>query len=597
MWIRRAVVVALAAMTAVSALIGAGAEGYVSGAQSDTPPLALALAGTLGGLGWAGAGAVIASVRPANAVGWLLLVVGALTQLSLTEEAAARAGWLGVEAAAGDWTARLPGLLLTLLAGWGIMTMLAVLPAVYPEGRPRPHEPKWPVALACLGAAAIQIQWITTQPSLGGSAYDGAGPGLTAGVLGLVPLTVFMVGAGSIWLLAVRALLRSPSPLREQLGWLLGSVVLVLVLSLLGDDLPLQVAQVASLYLLPVAIAVALLRYQLLGVDAAPRRDPMRTVADIGTKVSMSDDRKVLPTLLSSVRRSVASPAARLLDPAGRVIASSGELTHVGFSAGLAAGGTPVGVLEVEPRWPSTGFTEREKGMLHALSTQLGELLRSQRLAEQLEAQRDLALTARTEERARLRRELHDGLGPALTGIGLGLAGLEDSLRASDLDRAVGITGVLRRETAGTVREVRRVLDDLRPEVLEGLGLADAIRHRVATIAPTLPVDVNVGRLPVLPPSVELTAYRVVAEAVTNAARHAGASRVAVDIWVDETAVLVAEVRDDGSGFTAVPAPTAGMGLTSMRERAADLGGTLAIESSAGGTLVTLKVPAGVAVG
>lgn len=607
MWVPRVVVAVLVATALVASFAGAAAEGFSAagevvargdGRSSGPTPLVLALGGTLVGAGWAAAGALLTWLRQSNAVGWVLLVVGTLTQLSLSEEAVAAAGWLGPGPAAGDWTTRPFGLALTLVVGWAVMTMLGALPAIYPEGRLPSRTPAWPVILVGAGALLIQLHWVATQPSLVGLlATEALNPWPPAGLWGTVALAVFLIGSGTIWVLAAGRLLRSASPRREQLGWLLGSVVLIIVANLMGESLAAQVIQIGSLYLLPLAICVALLRYRLLGVDATPGADPLRAVAEIGSHVSTSEDGALLPSVLATVRRSVGSPGARLSDPAGRVIAVSGDLASSGFTTYLAVAGLPVGLLEVEARWPGDGFSAREERTLRALATQLAAIIRSEALAEQLEVQRDSVMCARTVERERLRRELHDGLGPALTGIGLGLSGLGDAIGTGDIPRAHEITGVLRDEVAGAVSEVRRILDDLHPGALQTMGLVEAVRRQVATTASTLPVEVVVGRVPPLPAKVEQATYRVVAEAVANATRHADATRLQVRVDLDDQGRLVAQVVDDGRGFDPGNPPQRGIGLASMHRRAEELGGRLTVDSSGSGTTVRLVVPAGVPVG
>lgn len=607
MWVPRVVVAVLVATALVASFAGAAAEGFSAagevvargdGRSSGPTPLVLALGGTLVGAGWAAAGALLTWLRQSNAVGWVLLVVGTLTQLSLSEEAVAAAGWLGPGPAAGDWTTRPFGLALTLVVGWAVMTMLGALPAIYPEGRLPSRTPAWPVILVGAGALLIQLHWVATQPSLVGLlATEALNPWPPAGLWGTVALAVFLIGSGTIWVLAAGRLLRSASPRREQLGWLLGSVVLIIVANLMGESLAAQVIQIGSLYLLPLAICVALLRYRLLGVDATPGADPLRAVAEIGSHVSTSEDGALLPSVLATVRRSVGSPGARLSDPAGRVIAVSGDLASSGFTTYLAVAGLPVGLLEVEARWPGDGFSAREERTLRALATQLAAIIRSEALAEQLEVQRDSVMCARTVERERLRRELHDGLGPALTGIGLGLSGLGDAIGTGDIPRAHEITGVLREEVAGAVSEVRRILDDLHPGALQTMGLVEAVRRHVATTASTLPVEVVVGRVPPLPAKVEQATYRVVAEAVANATRHADATRLQVRVDLDDQGRLVAQVVDDGRGFDPGNPPQRGIGLASMHRRAEELGGRLTVDSSGSGTTVRLVVPAGVPVG
>lgn len=192
-------------------------------------------------------------------------------------------------------------------------------------------------------------------------------------------------------------------------------------------------------------------------------------------------------------------------------------------------------------------------------------------------------------ERDRLRRDLHDGLGPALTGIGLGLQALEDAVTAGDRSRADPLISTVRDEVAVAVTEVRRILQDLRPAPLAERGLARALSERVGTTS--IPIDVAVGALPVLPADVEDTVYRVALEAVTNAVRHSGATRAYVELRADGEEVLL-QVRDDGVGIADGSRP--GIGLASMRERAEALGGRFDVGTGAGGTTVTMVLPTSV---
>ncbi|GAA4997124.1 sensor histidine kinase [Pseudonocardia tropica] len=200
-----------------------------------------------------------------------------------------------------------------------------------------------------------------------------------------------------------------------------------------------------------------------------------------------------------------------------------------------------------------------------------------------LRRERELLATARETERLRLHRDLHDGVGPELAGIALRLgahAGDEPVLR--DLEARL----------RGVVGEIRRVVDDLRPAGLDAAGLAGALRDRARTFSSgALACDVVTDIPDALPPAVEVAAYRIATEALTNAARHAGARTCALRLSADP-GTLVVEVEDDGCGIAADPRP--GVGLPSMRRRAEELGGTLRIGlGSAGGTLVRATLPVG----
>lgn len=198
-----------------------------------------------------------------------------------------------------------------------------------------------------------------------------------------------------------------------------------------------------------------------------------------------------------------------------------------------------------------------------------------------LRRERELLATARETERLRLHRDLHDGVGPELAGIALQLgahAGDEPVLR--DLETRL----------RGAVAEIRRVVDDLRPAGLDAAGLAGALHDRARAFSVgALACDVVADVPDTLPPAVEVAAYRIATEALTNAARHAGARTCALRLSADPW-TLVVEVADDGCGIAADHRP--GVGLASMRRRAEELGGTLRIgPGPAGGTLVRATLP------
>lgn len=202
-------------------------------------------------------------------------------------------------------------------------------------------------------------------------------------------------------------------------------------------------------------------------------------------------------------------------------------------------------------------------------------------------AARTTLVTEREEERANLRRELHDGLGPSLAAIGLGMRRLQADL-ADPTQEALATT--LADEVQRAVAEVRRICDGLRPEALNELGLVAAVTAAADRLGsfggPS--VTVQAHPLPPLSPAQEVAAYRVVMEAATNAVRHADAENVAVRLsWEDG---LVAEVEDDGSGIA--EGARFGVGLRAMADRADELGGWATVGSGpAGGTVVRLWLP------
>jgi two-component system, NarL family, sensor kinase len=199
---------------------------------------------------------------------------------------------------------------------------------------------------------------------------------------------------------------------------------------------------------------------------------------------------------------------------------------------------------------------------------------------------------AREDERRRLRRDLHDGLGPLLTGVALSAdtaSNLATGLPEGDLQRR--LTSI-RSDTRSAIHEVRRIVDNLGSPALDELGLVEALRiradqvHQRADGAP-LRATVEATGAPALPPAVEQAVYRIATEALTNVVRHSSASRVLVRVGADDAAVHC-EVLDDGGS---TPAWRPGVGIAGMRERVAQLGGTCEVGPGPHGGEVRVCLP------
>lgn len=203
-------------------------------------------------------------------------------------------------------------------------------------------------------------------------------------------------------------------------------------------------------------------------------------------------------------------------------------------------------------------------------------------------------LVAREEERRRIRRDLHDGLGPTLAGVALQLD-VARSVLHEDPAAVAAILDRLHAQVQAGMGDIRRIVDDLRPPVLDQLGLVSAIREGTSLLDGgghgdfTVTVEAS-DNLDALPPAMEVAAFRIVMEAVTNASRHGRASTCRVTVALDRA--LGITVEDDGCGVS--PVSTPGVGLASMRERATEVGGTCTVESRrGGGTVVRVELPVG----
>ncbi|HEY5785373.1 MAG TPA: sensor histidine kinase [Microlunatus sp.] len=293
-------------------------------------------------------------------------------------------------------------------------------------------------------------------------------------------------------------------------------------------------------------------------------------------------------------------------------VAESFKLGYVGVEVFQASGGRLVAEHGVRP----DGITElpisysdqtvgrlllADRGGIRSLLTRADQALlldvvrqaaiavRLTTLAEEVQASRERLVLAREEDRRRIRRDLHDGLGPTLGGVGLRLAAAGNAV-GGDPDRAKELIATSRTDLAAAVQEVRRLVHGLRPPALDDLGLLAAVEQQAETArAGGLRVEIDAGRVDALPAAVEVAAYRIVAEALTNATRHARATSARVQLTA-EPGVLVVEVADDGIGISSDR--TAGVGLLSLRERAAELGGSTTVTCPPeGGTTVRTVLP------
>lgn len=219
----------------------------------------------------------------------------------------------------------------------------------------------------------------------------------------------------------------------------------------------------------------------------------------------------------------------------------------------------------------------------HRLLDQRAEVVDLRRRVTSLSASRRELVADREDERAVLRRELHDGLGPSLAAIGLGLRHLEHD---PDPEVVRGLADEVQR----AVGEVRRISAGLGPAALDDLGLATALRESLRSLdrfGPTVTVDIEA--LPDLPRVVQVATYRIVMEAATNAVRHAEPTLVSVSVRHDDGVRV--RVEDDGVGLPATHEP--GIGLRAMSARAEELGGRLEVASADGGTRVEAWLPGG----
>jgi signal transduction histidine kinase len=331
------------------------------------------------------------------------------------------------------------------------------------------------------------------------------------------------------------------------------------------------------------------------------RDTPGKVISRLGQRLetTLAPD-AVLPTIVETVAQALKLPyTAITLKQGGEfVIAASygrGPEENLVLLP-LVYQNEQIGELRLAPRAPGETFTSADRALLNDLARQAGIAASAvrltidlQRLAGELQHSRTQLVTTREEERRRLRRDLHDGLGPALGSLTLQLDTARNLFK-SDPPAADALLVDLKIQVQTAIADIRRLVYELRPPTLDELGLVSTLREHVTRYRqPGLSITFNAPEyVPPLPAAVEVALYRIAQEALTNAVRHAHAQHCVLTLEVDNDACL--EVRDDGQGLPADY--RAGVGLTSMRERATELGGTCAIApGNAGGTCVFIRLP------
>jgi signal transduction histidine kinase len=610
--------------------------------------------GTVYAVFCAAIGTLLVHLRPRNAIGWLLVLAGLLQAFSAGSNAY---GGYGTQVADPTWPlASIVAQAGSMVWIPSLVLPATVLVAVYPSGRLPARWWRWPVGAVSLGLLVLTVVSSLTQAAYDDI---GAGPApvvlpeawwVTA--VSVVAGLAVAGGAVTIWGATVVRLVRARPPERQQLAWLLCVVLPLMVASFLAP-VPVALWLVIAL-MVPGAILLGVVRYQLLGivlsralvfatltagvvvlylgvaavaavalgrtlspvpgtvaaaliaVALSPartrlqsatdrfvygrRRDPVSAVTELGDRVATAEEADLLPAVLGTVSAAMRTPRAWVTRPGERVEPDGGTVT-----VPLRVGGRDVGTLQVAERHPGEPFTTEDRRLLTALAPQVAVVVRALELAGSLERERNRVLTATHAERDRIRRDLHDGLGPSLAGIGLAVQAVQAQLGERADSVTTGLLARLKDEVGAAVGEIRRILDGLRPAPLDDVGFVAAVRRHADALAVSVPVRVTAEELPPLAPDVEAAAYRIAQEALTNVARHSGARSAEVDLRAREGRLEVAVV-DDGAGFD--PGVDGDLrpdrvGLDSMRTRAQAVGGELTVSSGPDGTRVVAGLPLG----
>jgi signal transduction histidine kinase len=353
-----------------------------------------------------------------------------------------------------------------------------------------------------------------------------------------------------------------------------------------------------------VALLFQPLRYRLQrGINRlmyGDRDDPYAVLSRLGQRLEATlAPEAVLPTIVDTVKESLKLPYTAITlkqDDAFVVVAASGTSVGEELCLPLAYQNKLVGQLLLGQRAPDESFSSADRRLLDDLAREAGVAVHAvslttnlQRMTADLQLSRERLVTTREEERRRLRRDLHDGLGPTLASL-VQLLDTARTLVARDPEAAVALLDDLKGRAKMTITDIRRIVYALRPPALDELGLVSAISEHIGHYNQSeLYVSIDApDHLPSLPAAVEVAAYHIALEAVTNVARHAHAQTCHIRLFLEGGLCL--EITDDGDGL---PADFhAGVGLTSMRERAAELGGDCRIESGeTHGTHVWARLP------
>lgn len=616
-------------------------------------------------------GALIMSRMPGgHRLGWLYCLAGLASSLTLVAYSYAERGLV-------DHSPALPG---ALAAGWlsswiwmcGFGPLLTFGVLGFPDGR-LPSSRWRPLAVFAGMTLGVGIVSIALRPGPLENHPNRNNP------VGLpLPRSWFDSAVGAGWLVALLlAVLGSFAALafryrhgsaedRGRMRWFLVAVGLIIVAIAIPANSPVgfvgSLLSLLALPLLPLSVAVAVLRHRLDDMGMAVRRSlvygwllagglalyagvvlsldtllrghaqpgvalvgagavavlyqPLRQRLIRATDRMLYGERGDPYAALRSLgeRLEAAGTAEQSLPAAVTAIAASLRLTYVAIelpgdqrglptahhgskrsdatvSIPLMHGGILVGQLVVGRRDEHEPLTTAELHLLDDLARHVSMAAHTVLLDRDLRRSHERLVVAREEERKRLRRDLHDGLGPALAGIALGLDAARNTSGRDD-QTTDDLLRDLKDETLNCVGEVRRIVDDLRPPVLHELGLLAALTafaDRLSSRDDKLVVAVmSPDPLPELPAAVEVAAYRIATEAMTNVARHASAESCLIRL--DAADYLRLEVCDDGVGMNGTPVQ--GVGLASMVDRAIELGGQCTVDQvDSGGTRVLARLP------
>lgn len=320
-----------------------------------------------------------------------------------------------------------------------------------------------------------------------------------------------------------------------------------------------------------------------------PDGDPAGLLRRLGERVGVVESgAEGVERLADALRTVLDAGAVEIVSDELGTVGAAGEVSDDVLRQDLRAGGARIGEIRISPR-----AGERVPGaVVRDVAGLAGVVATAVRLAvanARLTSARTALVAARQVERRALRRELHDSIGPALAGVGFGLAAV-DNLRQRDTAAARGLAERLADDLRAQLAEVRRVARSVRS--VERVLVLDAELHELAAdfAGSGTGVVVDARAAWRVPSSAIRPLFLIAGEAVHNAVRHAGARSVRIDVTEAGTDRIMLTVSDDGCGFDQ-RAATTGVGLASMREHALESGALFSLESGSGGTVVSVLLP------
>ncbi len=507
----------------------------------------------------------------------LFLVPGESSPLAVGE-----AGWALLQPLMG-----LALLSLTLAMGAGLLSLLLRFRRARGEER---QQIKWLIAPAFLYLLCIPVvvygEYASSQAifALGGGMSILAVTGMMVGMA----IAIFKYRLYDIDIIINRTLIY---------GVLTVSVVViyVLIVGALGTLLQAEDNLLISLFATGfVAVLFQPLRQRLQRAVNhfmyGERDEPFEALARLGRRLEgIFSPQMVYPTIVETVAQALKLPYAAIAVRRGdqyEIVEACGKATREAVAYSLVYQREVVGRLLVGRRSPGEAFSAADERLLRSFARQAGTAVHAVQLMSDLQRSRQQLVTAREEERLRLRRDLHDGLGPALASVAWQAESARELVHADPAEAAQLLESTIE-QTQSALSDIRRLVYGLRPPALDELGLVGALEHAVRPQQ----MDVNIEAPPSLPPlpaAVEVAAYRIVQEALKNAMEHGRAEHCVVSLALDGNLCLT--IRDDGQGLPEVVTP--GVGLVSMRERAEELGGAFVIFSrQVGGTQVEVRLP------